>query len=57
MARSLGAIAVQNISKSYGIEAILKDISFTLNPGDRLGAVSERQEDDAAARLTGQKRG
>jgi ATP-binding cassette subfamily F protein 3 len=32
-------LTVQNISKSYGIETILKDISFSLNPGERMGMV------------------
>ena len=32
-------LTVQNISKSYGIETILKDISFSLNPGERIGMV------------------
>ncbi len=39
MASVLGALTVQNISKSFGIEPVLKDISFSLNPGDRLGLV------------------
>jgi ATP-binding cassette subfamily F protein 3 len=32
-------LTVQNISKSYGIETILKGISFSLNPGERIGMV------------------
>jgi len=32
-------LTVHSITKSYGIEPILKDISFTLNPGERLGLV------------------
>jgi ATP-binding cassette subfamily F protein 3 len=32
-------LTVQNISKSYGIETISKDNSFSLNPGERLGMV------------------
>jgi ATP-binding cassette subfamily F protein 3 len=32
-------LTVQNISISYGIETILKDISFSLNAGERIGMV------------------
>ena len=32
-------LTVHSISKSYNAETILKDISFTLNPGERLGLV------------------
>jgi ATP-binding cassette subfamily F protein 3 len=32
-------LTVQSISKSYGIQPILHGISFTLNPGERLGLV------------------
>lgn len=32
-------LTVSNLSKSYGVDTILKDISFTLNPGERLGLV------------------
>jgi len=32
-------LSVQAISKSFGIQTILNDISFTLNPGERLGLV------------------
>ena len=39
MANGSGALTVQNISKSYGIQPVLKNISFTLNPGERLGLV------------------
>jgi ATP-binding cassette, subfamily F, member 3 len=32
-------LTVNHLSKSYGLEPILKDISFSLNPGERLGLV------------------
>ncbi len=32
-------LTVNSISKSYGLEQVLKEVSFTLNPGDRLGLV------------------
>jgi len=32
-------LTVQNISKSFGIEVILNEVSFTLNSGERLGLV------------------
>jgi ATP-binding cassette subfamily F protein 3 len=32
-------LTVSNLSKSYGVDPILKDISFSLNPGERLGLV------------------
>ncbi len=32
-------LTVHSISKSYGVEPILKDISFSLSPGERLGLV------------------
>jgi len=32
-------LTVQSLSKSYGVQPILKDISFSLNPGERLGLV------------------
>ena len=30
---------INNISKSYGVETILEDISFVVNPGERVGLV------------------
>jgi len=32
-------LSVQSISKSFGIQTILSDVSFTLNTGERLGLV------------------
>lgn len=32
-------LSVQNLTKSYGIETILKDVSFTLNTGERIGLI------------------
>ena len=32
-------LTVQNLSKNYGIKPILKDISFTVNAGERVGLV------------------
>ncbi len=32
-------LTVQNITKTYGIETILNGVSFSLNPGERLGLV------------------
>lgn len=32
-------LQVTQLSKTYGLEPILKDINFTLNPGDRFGLV------------------
>jgi len=32
-------LSVSNLSKSYGIETVLKEISFNLNTGERLGLV------------------
>ena len=32
-------LTAQNISKSFGIETVLSGVSFTLNPGERLGLV------------------
>ncbi len=32
-------LTLNNISKSYGIETVLKDIRFTVNPGERVGLV------------------
>jgi ATP-binding cassette subfamily F protein 3 len=32
-------LTVHNISKSFGIEAILREVSFNINPGERLGLV------------------
>ena len=32
-------LTANNITKSYGIETILKNVSFTLNAGERLGLV------------------
>lgn len=33
------ALSCSNISKSYGIDVILKDISFTIETGDRIGLI------------------
>lgn len=32
-------LTVQNLTKSYGIETVLSDISFSINAGDRIGLV------------------
>jgi len=32
-------LSVQNLTKSYGIETILRDVTFTLNNGERLGLI------------------
>src|SRR6266571_8431984 len=32
-------LTVRNLSKSYGIVSVLRDISFVINPGDRAGIV------------------
>ena len=32
-------LSVSNLSKSFGVDLILKDVSFNLNPGERLGLV------------------
>jgi len=32
-------LSVQNLTKSYGIEVILQDVSFNLNPGERMGLI------------------
>ena len=32
-------LTLHSISKSYGVDPILKDISFNLNPGERLGLI------------------
>lgn len=32
-------LSVQNLNKSYGIETILRDVTFTLNNGERLGLI------------------
>lgn len=34
-------LSVQSLSKFYGIEPILQDVSFTLNAGERLGLVGD----------------
>ena len=39
MANGSGALTVQNITKSFGIQPVLKNITFSLNPGERLGLV------------------
>ncbi len=39
LAHTSTMLSVYSISKSYGPETILKDISFTLNSGERLGLV------------------
>ena len=31
--------SAQNVAKSFGINAVLKDVSFTLQQGDRMGLV------------------
>jgi ATP-binding cassette subfamily F protein 3 len=35
----VGMLSIHHISKSYGIETILDDITFQLSPGERLGLV------------------
>lgn len=35
------AISCSNISKSFGIDLILKDISFTVNTGDKVGLIGK----------------
>lgn len=37
----MAVITVSNVSKSYGIDIILQDISFIVNEGDRIGIVGE----------------
>ena len=32
-------LQISHISKAYGDDAILEDVSFVLNPGDRVGLV------------------
>ena len=32
-------LSAQNVAKSFGINAVLKDVSFTLQQGDRMGLV------------------
>ena len=32
-------LTAHHITKSYGIQTILKDVSFTINPADRLGLI------------------
>ena len=32
-------LSAQNVAKSFGVNAVLKDISFTLQQGDRIGLV------------------
>ena len=32
-------LTVHSLSKSYGIDTIFKDVTFSLNPGERLGLV------------------
>ncbi len=33
------ALSAQNIAKSFGVNAVLKDVSFTIQQGDRIGLV------------------
>ena len=32
-------LSAQNVAKSFGVNAVLKDVSFTMQQGDRIGLV------------------
>ncbi|MCA9928389.1 MAG: ABC-F family ATP-binding cassette domain-containing protein, partial [Anaerolineales bacterium] len=32
-------LTIHNISKAYGLSPILKNITFSINPGDRIGLI------------------
>ncbi len=32
-------LSVQHLSKTYGAATVLADVSFTLNPGERIGLI------------------
>ena len=35
----MSILSAQELNKSYGIEPVLTDVSFTVNKGDRIGVV------------------
>ena len=35
----MAVLTVQNLEKSFGIKPILKDVSFQINPGDKVGVI------------------
>ena len=44
----MSILEVKNLSKSFGSTEVLKDISFTLEKGDVLSIIGQRQDDHPA---------